>query len=248
MTTKERLKKGIDECLKETDALIKILSKSNNESFNKITFSLDYQKWYSKVLKIVAFFGSDRLQEFKSYYETNPKGGELGFGNYCIQDYLKGVAPSPMRYHNFDCKAQALKNLINQYTILVSIENRIDSVFADIQTTLLVELQDTELETAKALLKINIRASGVLAGVVLEGYLSSIIQNHGIKLAKKNPSLSDFNEVLKNNNIYEVPTWRKITYLADIRNTCAHSKSAEPTKEQIEELISGVNWVMKNVY
>jgi len=40
----------------------------------------------------------------------------------------------------------------------------------------------------------------------------------------------------------------KISYLGDIRNICAHKKDVEPTKEQVEELINGVNWVTKNVF
>jgi hypothetical protein len=97
-------------------------------------------------------------------------------------------------------------------------------------------------------LKINLRSSGVIAGVVLESYLSKVTDNHKLTLPKKNPTLSDFNEVLKNNNIYDTSVWRKISYLSDIRNMCAHKKDTEPKKAQVEELITGVHWVTKNVF
>jgi len=172
----------------------------------------------------------------------------MGYGDYYIQDYLKGVAPNSWNTPNFDAKEETLKNVSNQYTILVSINDRIDTVLSDIQTNLLIELQDTELETAKSLIKINLRASGIIAGVVLESYLSSVTKNHGITFRKKNPTLSDFNEALKSDNIYGTAEWRKVSYLGDIRNICAHKKNDEPTKEQIEDLINGVNWVTKNIF
>jgi len=42
--------------------------------------------------------------------------------------------------------------------------------------------------------------------------------------------------------------WRKIQYLADIRNLCAHKKNEEATEEQVSELIDGVNGIVKTVH
>ena len=249
MTSKEKLKKEISDCIKETAPILLYLQgKLKKELSKKYSFQHEYQKWYSKALKVVEFLGKDRFQEFKSYYEIDSKRKTMGYGNYYIQDYLKGVAPNKWNTPDFDTKEETLKNVYNQYTILVSINDRIDSVLADIQTNLLIELQDTELETAKSLLKINIRSSGVIAGVILESYLSSVTNNHSLTLTKRNPTLSDFIEVLKSNNVIDTTVWRKISYLGDIRNICAHKKDVEPTKEQVEELIDGVNWITKNVF
>lgn len=249
MTSKEKLKKEINDCINDTAPLILYLQgKLKKELAEKYSFQHEYQKWYSKTLKVVEFLGKDRFQEFKSYYEIDPKRKTMGYGNYYIQDYLKGVGPNRWNTPDFDTKEETLKNVYNQYTILISINDRIDSILSDIKTNLLIELQDTELETAKSLLKVNIRSSGVIAGVILESYLSSVTDNHSLTLSKRNPTLSDFNEVLKNNNIIDTTVWRKISYLGDIRNICAHKKDSEPTKEQVEELIAGVNWVTKNVF
>jgi hypothetical protein len=249
MTSKEKLKKEITDCINDTAPILLYLQgKLKKELADKYSLQHEYQKWYSKALKIVEFLGKDRFQEFKSYYEIDPKRKTMGYGNYYIQDYLKGVAPNRWNNPDFDTKEETLKNVYNQYTILVSINDRIDTILSDIHTSLLVELQDIEIETSKALLKVNIRASGVIAGVVLESYLSSVVNNHEIKLSKRTPTLSDFNEALKNNSIIDTTVWRKISYLGDIRNICAHKKDIEPTKEQVEELITGVNWVTKNVF
>lgn len=249
MTSKERLKKEIANCINEAAPILLYLQgKLKKELAEKYSLQHEYQKWYSKVLKVVEFLGKDRFQEFKSYYEIDPKRKTMGYGSYYIQDYLKGVAPNKWNSPDFDTKEETLKNVYNQYTILVSINDRVDSILADIQTSLLVELQDSELETAKTLLKVNVRAGGVIAGIVLESYLASVVNNHGLALSKRTPTLSDFNEVLKNNNIIDTTVWRKISYLGDIRNICAHKKDIEPKKEQVEELITGVNWVSKNVF
>ena len=71
--------------------------------------------------------------------------------------------------------------------------------------------------------------------------------NHDVKVPKKNPTISELNLVLKQASVYDTPTWRKIDYLGDIRNLCSHKKAVAPTLEQIEELILGVNWAVKNV-
>jgi hypothetical protein len=249
MTSKEKLKKEIKDCINDTAPILLYLQEQlKKELSEKYSLQREYQKWYSKALKVVEFLGKDRYQEFKSYYEIDPKRKTMGYGNYYIQDYLKGVAPNKLSNPNFDPKKETFKNVYNQHTILLSINDRIDCILADIQTNLLIELQDTELETAKSLLKVNIRASGVIAGVILESYLSSVTNNYSLTISKRNPTLSDFNDVLKKNNIIDTTVWRKITYLGDIRNICAHKKDIEPTKDQVEELINGVNWITKNVF
>ena len=246
MTTKEKLVDEINSCLKETIPLIESLQEKNKDK--NYSFHLEYQKWYSKAIKIIAFLAPDRFTEFKAYYEVDPKRKSLGYGTYVIQDYIKGVAPSSYTYSDFNTKGEALKNLYNQYTILGAIAPRVNSILADIQSALYIELQDLELDTAKSLLKVNVRSAGVIAGVILEGYLSKILNKHNLKSQKKNPTLSEFNEILKTNNVYDLSVWRKISYLGDIRNNCAHKNEKEPTKEQVEELIEGTNWVSKNVF
>lgn len=246
MTKKDRIKKEINSCINNAKPLSDFLQGKNTEK--DYSFHNEYQKWYTAAIKIVEFLAPDRYQEFKSYYEIDSKRKVLGYGTYVIQDYLKGVAPSKMNYSNFDTKSEALQNFYNQFTILNSIFYRIDGVLSDLETELLSELQDLELSTASELIKVNIRSSGVICGVILENYLHKITQKHKLNLSKKNPTLSDYNELLKNNNLYDITVWRKISYLGDIRNLCAHKKEKEPTKEQVEELIEGVNWVTKNVF
>ena len=85
-------------------------------------------------------------------------------------------------------------------------------------------------------------------GVVIEGHLQKVASSHGITAPKKNPTISDLNDPLKSAAVIDTATWRKISFLADLRNLCSHKKDIEPTKEQVEELIQGAEWLTKNVF
>jgi hypothetical protein len=39
-----------------------------------------------------------------------------------------------------------------------------------------------------------------------------------------------------------------VTKAVATANLCSHKKEAEPTKEQVQELIDGADWVTKNVF
>jgi hypothetical protein len=211
-------------------------------------FRYDYQGWYTKALKAVASLAPDRLAEFRGYYEVDKKRKALSYGTYVIQDFLKGVAPSGYQYENFDARQQVLLCFFNQITIFKAIDERVDSVLGNIEAELYAELQDSELVVARDLAKVNLRAAGALMGVVIEGPLQKVASAHCVSIAKKNPTIADLNDPLKSASVIDTPTWRKISYLADLRNLCSHKKNSEPTKGQVEELIEGAQWLTKNVF
>jgi len=211
-------------------------------------FQYDYQRWYTKALSVVASLAPDRLAEFRGYYEIDPKRKLLGYGTYVIQDFFKNVAPSGWQYESFDTRGQALTCFFNQLTIFKAIDERVDSILGNIETELYAELQDGEVVVARQLAKVSPRAAGALVGVVIEGHLQKVASAHGVTLDKKNPTIADLNDPLKSATVIDVPTWRKISFLADLRNLCSHKKDADPTKEQVEELIQGAEWLTKNVF
>ena len=61
-----------------------------------------------------------------------------------------------------------------QINILQSMASRIDTVLADVEGYLFADLQDAELKAAQKILPVNLRASGTLAGVVLERHLQRV--------------------------------------------------------------------------
>jgi hypothetical protein len=243
MSNREAIHKELDALYQEGTKLAVAFQKKEEKQFQ-----YDYQRWYTKALKAVAALAADRHAEFRSYYEVDPKRKSLGYGTYVIQDYLKGVAPGGYQYAGFDTRAQVLTCFFNQLTILQSIGERVDSVLANIEGELYAELQDSEVAVARQLAKVSLRAAGALVGVLIEGHLQKVALAHGVKLAKKNPTIADLNEPLKAASVIDTPAWRKISFLADLRNLCSHKKDTEPTKEQVEELIQGAEWLTKNVF
>jgi len=78
--------------------------------------------------------------------------------------------------------------------------------------------------------------------------LGKVCAHHGLKSRKKNPSISDFYQLLKENGTIDTAQWRFIQHLGDIRNQCDHPKEKEPTKDEIVDFLVGVEKVIKTVY
>ena len=144
------------------------------------------------------------------------------------------------------CNATALR-VVNQSHILATLRTRLGTVLADVKGHILAEIADEELAVAERLLRINLRAAGAVAGVVLEAHLQRVADNHSVKVAKKDPTIADLNDPLKAAAVYDIPNWRKIQHLADLRNLCDHKKGREPIESEVRELIVGVAAVIKSV-
>ena len=246
LSTSEDIKSELDKLVSAQTKLVKLAENTDE----LVKFGTAYQEWYSKAIKVVEGLAPERLSEFNAYYSIDPKRKTFSFSNYVIQDYIKGVGARTDHYDSplWDINNTVQIRVVNQVQILASLANRIDSVLQDVTGHLFSELQDKELEAAKQLMKISPRASGALAGVVLERHLQRAFKNHGLTSRKKNLTISDLNDPLKQAGVYGVPVWRKIQLLADIRNMCSHQKDQEPTDEQVSELIDGVNSIIKTVF
>jgi hypothetical protein len=143
----------------------------------------------------------------------------------------------------------ALPKLQQQLVILKSAGVRFDSSLYDSVEIVQADLFDNELEAAKALSPKGFnRAAGAVAGVVLERHLGRVEAKHNLKITKNAPTIDDWNQLLKESSVIDLPTWRFIQHLADIRNLCDHAKRTEPTKEQIEDLVFGVTKIVRTVF
>lgn len=246
MNTSEKIKKELKELLDEYQELLDLTKKDDDI----VKFGTKYQAWYSRAYKLVEALAPERLSEFVSYYLADRKRKSVNVENYVIQDYIKGgdLVFKFSSKQSFNSHNRVFILTVNQFQIIESLTSRIDTVLQDVTGHLFAEIQDSELKAARQLEKISKRAAGALAGVVLERHLQRVAVNHNISISKRNPTISDLNEPLKTAGIYDMPTWRKIQYLADIRNLCSHQKDTEPTEEQVTELIDGVNAVIKNIF
>jgi hypothetical protein len=118
----------------------------------------------------------------------------------------------------------------------------------DLRTLLQAELLDNEIGAAEELLgKGFLRASGVIVGVVLESHLGKVAAAHSVAIKSNSPTIATFNDALKAAAVIDVTTWRRIQAMADVRNTCGHSRSVEPTREEVERLIADAKDIIKRV-
>ncbi len=126
---------------------------------------------------------------------------------------------------------------------------RFNSSLFDIKDIIKADIFDSELDAAKELTKQGFyRAGGIIAGVVIEKHLGHVCKIHNITSKKTHPSISDYNQLLKEGEVIDVPSWRFIQHLGDIRNLCGHGKDREPTKEDVLGLIDGVDKIIKTIH
>ena len=144
---------------------------------------------------------------------------------------------------------EAIPNFRQQLAILKAVRARFESSLFDIRQLAMADLFDSELATATELVKKKfLRAAGVVAGVVLGKHLAQVCSNHSVTILKRSPTINDLNELLKKASVVDVPQWRLIQYLGDIRNLCAHNKQTEPKAEQVSDLIAGVAKTVKTLF
>lgn len=217
----------------------------NLPSFNK-----DYQSWYSEAAAVVKQLLPDRIDDFIRHYQKPKPRKDITYENYRIEDYLQGLRVTRgWEKEKVVGPEAAIPHFRQQLAILEAVASRFESTLFDIRQLVQADLFDSELDAARELLKNGfVRASGAVAGVVLEKHLAQVAQNHSISTRKKHPTISDFNDLLKNGGVLDTPHWRQIQRLGDIRNLCDHNKDREPIDEEAEELISGVEKFTKTLF
>lgn len=213
-----------------------------------LTFGSYYQKWYTESRAVIKQIIPDHLVDFEHYYK-NEKRKEITLDNYTIRDYLIGLVITKYREKVFEPEVVAFEKFQQQLLILQSAQSRFDSSLFDIQQVVRADIFDSELDGARELIKNGfLRAAGAIAGVVLEKHLEQVCINHNISITKRNPKISDYNDKLKEEEVLDVPTWRFIQRLGDLRNLCCHHTKREPKEEEVEELVEGVDKITKTLF
>lgn len=267
MNNLEKYKKDLDRLISDGDSLLNAIQfecypekfesqvkKTLKQKYGQFVKSLPsfrdkYQFWYSESFIIIKLLLSDRINDFVKLYEKPKIRKTIEYGNYVIEDYLQNLVVTSSFGDRKVGPEAAISQFQQQLNILKSASKRFKSSLFDIKQVIQADLFDSELDAARELNKKGfVRGAGAIAGVVLEGHLSQICENHNVKIRKKNPAINDFNELLKKEDIIEVSIWRSIQYLGDLRNKCDHKKEKEPTKNEIEELINGVEKITKIIF
>jgi hypothetical protein len=217
----------------------------------KNSFRRNYQKWFTEAAEVIRQLLPTRLDEFVHHYKGDGKRKKLDNTTYTVQDWLMGIRSRADFEGNkyFDDSGVATSRLQTQTHILASVERRFESSLFDIRQLVQADLFDSEIDAARELLKHGfLRAAGAVAGVVLEKHLAQVADNHQVAIKKKHPTIADLNDALKAASVADVPLWRKILRLGDLRNLCDHNKEREPTIEEVGELIDGADKLVKSLF
>ncbi|MDB9409058.1 DUF4145 domain-containing protein [Microcystis aeruginosa CS-558/01A06] len=108
---------------------------------------------------------------------------------------------------------------------------------SSIKTLVQAEVFDSELEQANELFSSGYHtAAAVIAGVVLETALRELCDRSGIPHGK----LDKMNSELAKAGVYNKLNQKRITAIADIRNSAAHGKQDEFTVQDVSDMIKDV--------
>lgn len=250
---KDELKALIDEgeLLRLSLALdLEVVDEATEKKLRELklpSFKETYERWYSVAMQVVKQVLPDRLLDFVKQYKDE-KRKQTDFLTYGVSDYMIGLRTKRGLETVVDGKA-AFPKFEQQLNILKSAQARLESSLFDMLEILQAGLFDNELDAATELAKKGfLRGAGAVSGVVLERHLGHVRGKHNLKTRKKAPTINDLNQMLKDGDVIDTPMWRFIQRLGDLRNLCDHSKGREPSKEEVDDLISGVSKVIKTLF
>jgi hypothetical protein len=225
----------------------KQIRKSLDEIIDIIEVRTAYLRWDTQSLKIVQTLAPDRYDRFVDFFESNSNRKLL---DDSIQEYVRTMGAGMDGYTEelpFDPREQARLRFFNHLKVLDELSFRIESVLADIESHLFADLLEKELEAAKVLKPISLRAAGTLAGVVLERHLRKLALQHAVTIPKQETTIRDLNDPLKLGKVYDFDTWRTIQQLGDLYHICSHQRNRDPKPDEVEDLIAGVHTIIKSV-
>jgi hypothetical protein len=211
------------------------------------SFERQYQRWYTEAQATVGQLIPGRAAEFERLYLGDGKRRTIDGATFTIQDWLTGRRLSADRGAS-DGRVAVSMRLKMQLEILKSAEARFQSSLFDMRQLVRSDLFDSELDACRELAAHGfLRAAGTIAGVLLEKHLRQVIAEHVVVVRKTEPTINDFNDHLKKAGVLDVPTWRHIQRLGDVRNLCGHSKHREPNRDEVDELIEGVDRIVRTL-
>jgi hypothetical protein len=209
-------------------------------------FRSDYQGWYTRALGAVRQLTPERLDEFVELYRVG-KRTHYSVSTYGISDFLLGITFT-IGVETADCRSIAMMRFLQQSQILKSARSRLEDLLSNIRGLVQAELFDSQVEAAGELAEAgHLRGAGAVAGVVLERHLAEMCARRGLSLKKRHPTIADWNDKLKDAGVFDIPQWRWMQRLADLRNLCAHERGREPTKDEVVELIRATEKATKTL-
>ena len=215
-----------------------------------------YQMWYTEAARVIERVAPERIAEFRALYDpgngstASPKSSlEYGIRHYLSDITCRQVNHIGHQVAQFNHSNIVRRKLGYQLAILEATRVPLDSVLADIRGVVQAEFFDSELDAARHLhANRHLRAAGAVAGVVLESHLQSVCASHSVTYQNKKSTIANLLRSLRESGVIDLPVERRIQALADIRNLCSHKDRREPTADEVEQMIDGVDNAIKTVH
>ena len=182
-----------------------------------------YEIWFA-VTKLIARQYSDRYKLFEEGYRD-------------IKNYISGnYISKEMLQNDFIATFDEQVNILHTIIPTISIKE------TNFKKILTADLLDSELEQAEMLYKYDFdRASGAIAGVVLERYLKTLCDVNLIDVGEKDTIEPLATKLYKSDNVpdFDITLFKSIQHLASIRNKCTHPKE-DVKRHEVRELLDKV--------
>ncbi len=144
------------------------------------------------------------------------------------QEFLKAE-----ELNSYESSSDPLKRM--RAVFIAAMDDYNGGYLTSIKNLIQADVFDSELEQAGELLSSGYKlAAAVIAGVVLETALRDVCTRESIPMGK----LDKMNSDLAKAGIYNKVQQKRITTLADIRNSAAHGKPEEFTESDVKNMIS----------
>jgi dihydrofolate reductase len=208
-----------------------------------------------------------RFEELNIQADAIEKTKEYHSGSFCEGDFidnqlllkwkvkvedllLKICGEESQYFRQFQKAEEVVMGMTNydtfkdlQSVFLAAKEDFEGGYLSSMKTLVQAEVFDSELEQAKELLGAGyLSAAAVIAGVVLETALRELCDRETIPHGK----LDGMNAGLAKAGKYNKLMQKRITALADIRNSAAHGKVDEFTKQNVVNMIDEVEQFLAN--
>jgi hypothetical protein len=191
---------------------------SNTIGFDASVNSQAAYQWFTSVQNILSRVFGTTSEHYKNFVALNSKG--LTF--------------SPVN------RAQGVLRAAH--------DDFIRGFLFDVRRLIEAEVFDDFLDQASALFDAGYdQAAAVVAGSVLEDGLRRLCSAHSISLPDK-PKLDGINSELAKNGVYSKLTQKRITAIADIRNSAAHGKNDQYTSADVGESIGWIRQFLESQF
>jgi hypothetical protein len=168
-----------------------------------------------------------------------------------VQHLIGITCGKDSEHYNEFINAGESKNLDTNYKLFKRLEpvflaakdDFIGGYFESIKSLIQADVFSNELEQAEELLENGYYiASAVIAGTVLETYLRELCNKNVIAIGK----LNKMNDDLAKNGVYNSIIQKQIVALSAIRNSAAHGKKEEFSKDQVKNMIMEIKNLLVN--